>query len=135
MTKNSSTKRPSIFYDSLCPVCNFEVKLLRRKDKLQQIDYIDIASQDFDPMLYGKTIDDFIGSIHGYTRSGRMVTGLDVFVEIYDILGWGWVYKWTRWPVLKQISDLGYWVFAKIRPKFSKFQPSCSIENGSARCK
>lgn len=132
---NSISNRPSIFYDSLCPVCNFEVKLLRRKDKRDQIDFIDIADPSFDPSKYQRSIDDFIGSIHGFTREGRMVKGLDVFVEIYDILGWGWVYRWTRWPVLKPIADLGYLIFAKIRPKFSKFRPSCEIGDTAGRCR
>jgi predicted DCC family thiol-disulfide oxidoreductase YuxK len=125
----------SIFYDSLCPVCDLEIRLLRRKDKKNQIDFIDIAAPDFDPSRYQRTIDDFIGTIHGYTRDNRMVTGLDVFVEIYDILGWGWIYRWTRWPIVKPIADLGYIVFAKIRPKFSKFRPSCELGAGAGRCK
>lgn len=132
---SDNTRRPAIFYDSLCPVCDFEIKLLKKKDKRGVIDFIDITNENFNPELYGKSIEDFIGSIHGLDKKGSLINGIDVFVEIYQALGMGWVYSWTRLPVVRPIIDFAYKIFAIIRPKLSGFQPACAINEKSKRCR
>jgi predicted DCC family thiol-disulfide oxidoreductase YuxK len=129
------SKKPTIFYDRLCPVCNFEVNMLRKKDRNNAISFVDITQADFIPEKYGKQLQDFIGSIHGINRQGELIKGVDVFVEIYQAIGLGWVYSWTRWPIICPIVDFAYLIFAKIRPSFSNFKPACSIEDGPKRCR
>ena len=120
-----------VFYDSLCPLCDAEVKMLRKLDSESRVIFIDITSSSFSPGLYNRTIEDFIGTMHGLDRRGRMLTGLAVFRMVYSELGVGWMYRWTGWPLIGMIADAGYKVFAYWRPYLSSFRPQ---ECGN-RCK
>lgn len=120
-----------IFYDSLCPVCSKEINMLKRLDKKQRIEFVDITSTAFNPAQYGKTIDDFVGTIHGQREDGSIVTGMSVFRMVYKEVGLGWLFAWTSWPILRPCTDYFYNLFAKIRPRFSSFDQTCD----SGRCK
>ncbi|MCH2176484.1 MAG: DUF393 domain-containing protein [Lentisphaeria bacterium] len=124
-------EKPTIFYDSLCPICLKEISFLQRKDIEKKVDYIDITDPEFKPEKYGFTIEDCIGQICGIRTSGKRIMGLEVFRMVYSEIGYGYLMNWTGWPIMRFFADIGYRIFAKIRPKFSKFSPSC--ENG--RCK
>jgi len=112
----------TIFYDSLCLVCNAEISFLRKVDKSGQISFIDITQPDFKPETYGKTLDDFIGSIHGIDSEGHLVNGMEVFRMTYAAAGLAWLLNWTAWPLIKPLADIGYQSFARVRPFFSRFK-------------
>jgi len=120
----------AIFYDSLCPACRIEIQWLKRLDRKNQVAFIDITKPSFDPSLYGRTLEQFIGSIHGRNRNGEIIHGMPVFREVYAALGWGWLYRWTSLPLIRPLIDLLYAIFAKIRPKFSGFDSNCQ----NSRC-
>ena len=111
-----------IFYDSLCYICSTEIAFLRRVDKESRVKFTDISDPDFHAERYGKSIDDFIGSIHGIDRNGRMIEGMEVFREVYTAVGLGWIMNWTGWPLIRPATDLGYRLFARIRPRLSRFK-------------
>ena len=120
-----------VFYDSLCPLCNKEIEMLRRLDSEDKVHFIDITDSSFSPESYNRRIEDFVGTMHGLDRRGRMLTGLAVFRMVYSELGVGWIYRWTGWPLIRWISDLCYGVFAYWRPRFSSFRP----QECGERCK
>jgi predicted DCC family thiol-disulfide oxidoreductase YuxK len=122
----SDTKTMTVFYDSMCPVCSFEIDMLKRKDVNQAIEFTDITRPDFDPGPFGLTMDQLVGSIHGLNASGQIVSGMELFRQVYRALGMGWVWGWTAWPGVRNLADAGYSVFARIRPRFSRFRPQCN---------
>lgn len=77
----------------------------------------DISAAGFDPSVYGRTMEQVMGSIHGVTAEGRVVDGVEVFRRAYAAVGWGWVLGWTGWPVVRPIVDAAYRVFARVRLK------------------
>lgn len=94
--------------------------MLRKMDKGRgRLGFIDITDPDFDPAKYGKTQNDVMGSIHAVTRNGEIVTGPEVFRRAYALLGWGWLWAWTRWPIVRPVVDFLYRQFARIRPRLS----------------
>ena len=111
-----------IFYDSKCPVCSKEIKLLKFIDKKKKVEYIDFTERSFKPEKYGKKINDFEKEINGMNDNGEWVDGMDVFRLVYSKIGLGFLVNWTALPGFKQIFDLLYKGFAKIRPFFSKFK-------------
>ena len=128
----SETNRPTMFFDSLCPVCSKEVVLLKKLDKKSKVDFIDIAGPDFEPEIYGLGMDDFIQSIRGLNHKGELIEGVEVFRVIYSELGFGWLINWSRLPVLNSLANAGYRAFAKIRPRFSNLEcesDRCTIKN------
>jgi len=111
-----------IFYDSQCPICSREIKILKIIDKKNKVEYVDFTKKNFVPSKYGKNIDDFKKEINGVGKKGKWLKGMDVFREVYSEIGLGFLVKWTSVPIIKQIFDLLYKIFAKIRPVFSKFK-------------
>lgn len=106
----------TIFIDGLCPLCVKEAGFMRRLDRGRgRLCIIDIAAGDFDPSTYGRSMDEFMGSIHGLTADGRLITGMEVFRRAYGAVGWGWVLAPTGWPVLRPVFDAVYRWFARNR--------------------
>jgi predicted DCC family thiol-disulfide oxidoreductase YuxK len=123
----------TVLYDSLCPVCKREVDFLqyfgRKRNALK---LVDITGADFKPENYGLTLDEAIGSLHGFGRDGKRIEGMDTIRAMYDAVGLGWVMGWTKLPLVSSVCDRAYSVFAHYRPRFSGFKPDrCAAD----RCK
>lgn len=121
----------TILIDGDCPVCKKEGDLLMRLDAgRKRLAVEDISGPDFDPSRYGIAFEEAMGTIHGVTEDGRVVTGMEVFRRAYSAVGWGWLWAPTGWPGLKQVSDLGYRWFAKNRLRLTGRRDACA----SGRC-
>ncbi len=136
MTKQVGQSNPAdaleVLIDGLCPLCKREARFLERLDKGRgRLVMTDITAPGFDASDYGKTFDDLMGEIHAVRPGGELVTGVEVFREAYSRVGWGWLLAWTRWPVLRQVSDAAYRWFARNRLRLTGHADRC--EEG--RCK
>ena len=97
-------------------MCRHEANLLRRLDKGRgRLTLIDITAPAFDAAAYGTTFKAVMGSIHGVTADGRLVSGMDVFRRAYAAVGWGWLWAPTGWPLLRPVFDWLYHRFAERR--------------------
>lgn len=112
MTK---TNRFQVFFDGDCPLCKREIDWLRKRDRQQEIEFIDIASPDFREELYGKSFDELMSGIHGRTRDGCWVKGVDVFRYLYDVAGFRRWVRWSRLPLIRTGLAIGYRIFARYR--------------------
>jgi predicted DCC family thiol-disulfide oxidoreductase YuxK len=122
----------TVFYDSLCPVCNTEVKFIRRRDQKRDnsIKFIDITEPSFNAENYGFTLQEAVASMHGFDTQGKIITGVEVFRQMYAAVGLGWVLSFTRLPIIRNIANFAYKLFAYIRPRFSSFNPAdCTTES------
>ena len=122
----------TLLIDGECPLCKREVAWLDRRDKHDRLRFVDIASVDFDPALYSKTLDELMGSIHAVTAGGETVTGVEVFRRAYRAIGLGWLVAPTAWPILRPIFDALYHAFAKIRPRLQRSGKDADCDTG--RC-
>lgn len=103
---------------------------MRRLDRSRgRVGFEDIASETFNPGRYGLTMNDVIGSMHAVRRDRSIAEGMQVFREAYAALGWGWIVAPTGWPLMRPIFDALYRIFARIRPRLSKFNKSAICEN------
>lgn len=118
------------FYDAECPLCLREVNMIRRLDTKQKVLFTNIASPQFDAEAYGKTWDQLMNEMHARLPDGSWVTGVEVFRRLYTAVGLGWLVFPTRLPVVTQLLDLTYRVFAKNRLKFTG---RCNHTHGSCR--
>ncbi len=106
-----------MLYDGDCPLCMREVNMLRRKDEgKNRIDFVDIASPDYrEEDNQGISFEEAMGKIHAITSGGEVVTNVEVFRRLYDIVGLGWVFAITRVEPFGTIIDRVYDVWAKYR--------------------
>ena len=110
----------TIFIDGECPLCAKEAALLRWLDRKRGgLRLVDITSPGFDPSDYDRTQEQFMGSIHGMTREGTLITGMEVFRRAYAAVGLGWLLAPTAWPGLRRIFDVLYRWFARNRLKLT----------------
>ena len=118
----------TIFYDGGCPLCAREMRHLQNLDTEQKIAYEDINAPDFNrrfPYVDKLEADQIL---HGELAGGEMIYALDVTYCAWSLVGKRhWVAP-LRWPVIKQIADYAYILFAKHRHRFS------SLLTGQPRC-
>lgn len=118
----------TLFYDSQCPLCVAEMKQLSGFDHARRINIVDIQSPsliiDY-PMI---DVDDATDILHGLLPDGRVITGLDVTCRAWQLVGRHRWLKLLRLPVMRQLSDLVYLLFARYRYSISW------LLTGRARC-
>ena len=104
-----------VFFDGDCPLCLREIEFLRRRDRRGAIRFTNIAAEDFDAAALGTTQTELMARIHGRLPDGSWIEGVEVFRRLYAAIGFGPLVSVTRWPLVRQVLDVGYRVFARYR--------------------
>lgn len=111
--------RLRVFYDAQCPICDSEIGWLRSRTRPGEVLYQDINDPAFDPHLLGLTRETLMRRLHGQLPGGRLVTGMEVFRQLYRAAGLGWVMAPTCWPLLRSLADRAYELFARNRLRWT----------------
>ncbi len=125
-TEADMSQRPQLtmYYDGLCPLCKREVAWLKRWNKRELVAFEDFTAQEFNASAHGFTEAQLVKAMHAKDADGKVLVGVAAFRRAYSLLGIGWMVNWTNWPILKPVADLGYRIFAWIRPRLQgKPQP------------
>lgn len=104
-----------VFYDGACPLCLREINMLRRRDHRRRVRFTDIAADGFDAEAVGVTWGALMRRIHGRLPDGTLIEGVEVFRRLYAAVGFALLVKLSRAPVVSQLLDLAYKLFAKNR--------------------
>ncbi|AFY75180.1 hypothetical protein Syn7502_03316 [Synechococcus sp. PCC 7502] len=106
-----------LLFDGACPLCVREVNFLKRKDGDRNlIKFVDIAAADYDPAQNANIdFETAMGRIHAVLPNGEVIQNVEVFRQIYDVLGIGWIYAVTKLPVIGSLADALYGVWADYR--------------------
>lgn len=107
------------FYDGDCRLCLREVNWIRRLDREGRILFTDIADPQFDAAELGKRHDELMAEMHARLPNGEWITSVEVFRRLYAAVGFGWLVWPTRLPVVSQLLDVAYRLFAKNRLKLT----------------
>jgi predicted DCC family thiol-disulfide oxidoreductase YuxK len=77
---------------------------------------VDIDAPDYDPAAHGGiSYRAAMGRIHAIDADGRVIVDVAAFREAYRLVGMGWLYAPTTWPVLKPVVDGAYRLWASSR--------------------
>lgn len=68
-----------------------------------------------------------MGSIHAILPDGRIVTDVEVFRRLYEVVGLGWVYAITKYEPVEKIANMVYGVWAKYRMEITLREPLAVI--------
>lgn len=104
----------TLFYDGRCPLCSKEMTLLKRL-KNSSLVLVDIHEEDSLGLMYPKTSNELLSVLHLKTAEQEWVTGIDASVMAWSHTKYGFLYKPLRWPILKQLSDYIYAIWARRR--------------------
>ena len=97
------------------PAVPARMRLLQHRDRDGQIRFTDIDAPEFDPATVGKSREDLMARIHARLPDGTWLESVEVFRQLYTRLGFGFLVRLTRLPVITQLLDWGYGVFARNR--------------------
>ncbi len=61
--------------------------------------------------------------IHALKSDGTLIKDIKVFSEAYSLIGLGWVYAPTKFPILNKFIDLIYSLWEKHRLKITFWPP------------
>ena len=97
--------------------------LIRRtdRDRARYIRYLfnlDIDDPAYDPAAHaGISYREAMGRIHAVAADGSVLRDVEVFRRAYQLVGLGWLYAPTRWPLLGALVDrlYGLWAGARLR--------------------
>ena len=113
-----SQQKFEVFFDGDCPLCRREIDMVRRLDKSDRLILTDIASPSF--VATDVSLDTLMREIHGRFPDGDYVTGVEVFRQIYDRIGFSFLVVPTRWPVVRHALHPMYRFFAYFRFQLAK---------------
>ena len=113
----------TLLYDGGCPLCLREVTFLRGRDARLHpgaplLDFVDIDDPAYDPAAHaGISYREAMGRIHAVAADGSVLRDVEVFRRAYQLVGLGWLYAPTRWPLLSALVDRLYalWAGARLR--------------------
>ena len=101
-----------VYYDESCYVCSLEINTIRNRGEACGIEFVDISKEAF-PDEY---MEEMIGNF-----DGQQTVGIETFRLMYEKMGFKRSVAFSRLPVVKQIFDTGYKIFAYgIRPYLPK---------------
>ncbi|MBA4732830.1 MAG: DUF393 domain-containing protein [Synechococcus sp. MED-G133] len=135
MTRSASPEL-TVLFDGGCPLCVREVTFLRGRDRLGSLGFIDIDAMDYDPESHqGISYEEAMGRIHAITGAGEVLRDVAVFREAYRLIGLGWLYAPTRWPVLSGLVNWLYGVWADRRLQLTRRPDLRTLCDERQRCR
>ena len=110
----------TFLYDGGCPLCKRETDFLKGRDKLGNIKFVDINSENYDPTNYQNiSFEKAMSNLHGILHNGNLIQGLDVLAYAYQLVGIGWVYFPIKIPIISNLLKILYSFWAKYRLKIT----------------
>ena len=123
----------TLLYDGGCPLCLREVTFLRRRDPKGRLQFVDVDAEEYAPELWsGISYRQAMARIHAIRADGTVLTDVAVFREAYRLIGLGWVYAPTTWPLLGGLIDRLYALWATHRLRLTG--RSCLDQICAERC-
>ena len=109
----------TIFYDGHCPLCTLEMNKLKRFDKHNKIELVNLHEEDFALNYPDINIDKTMSILHGRYR-GETLLALDVTHRAWTLVGKGLLVAPLDFPIIRQVAHQGYLLLAKYRHPISQ---------------
>jgi predicted DCC family thiol-disulfide oxidoreductase YuxK len=124
----------TIFYDGACGVCSKEIRYYRSIID-QRVQFVDIASTDFEAGKFNKTLKEFQKQLHACDAGGQFFTGVDAFRKLWDALPspfYPLLSTFVGLPGIHLAARASYAIFARFRHLLPKSHAnSCPVSKGS----
>ena len=131
----------TILYDGGCPLCVREVRFLEQRDRrihpsAARLAFVDIDAAGYDPAAHGGvSYREAMGRIHALEPTGAVLKDVAVFRRAYQLIGLGWLYAPTAWPLLAPLVNALYAIWASARLRITgrpSLEQLCAVRGG--RC-
>lgn len=115
----------TLYYDGDCPLCEREISILRSITPPKKVLYEDISENTYNSEKHGKSCSVLMAEIHAKDEHGNWLIGMDAFRAVYAHTPYKNLLMLTKLPIVKNVFDFGYSVFAKNRLKITGRNSSC----------
>jgi predicted DCC family thiol-disulfide oxidoreductase YuxK len=106
----------TLYYDGLCPLCSREIAHYRKRAVGDSLRFIDVTDPKFDAAEQGLDAKRIHRLMH-VKVGDELRIGLDAFIAVWDAIpNYSWLAKAARLPGLHALLNLGYHLFAAVRP-------------------
>jgi predicted DCC family thiol-disulfide oxidoreductase YuxK len=116
-----------LYYDGLCPLCAREINHYRHCVTDGRVHFVDITAPDFDAPARGLNLQAVHRTLHSQLLDGRVLTGVDTFIALWQIVPGYRVLAWlTSLPLLNTLARGAYALFVPLRQLLPKLQQRCA---------
>ncbi len=106
----------TLYYDGLCPLCSREIAHYRKKAAGGVLRFIDITEPQFNAAEQGLDAKRIHRLMH-VKIGDELRVGLEAFITVWEAIpSYRWLARLARIPGLHGVLNLGYHVFAAVRP-------------------
>ncbi|TVS09930.1 MAG: DUF393 domain-containing protein [Wenzhouxiangella sp.] len=114
---SAGSARVTVWFDGACPLCRREISLMRRLDRRERIDFVDVASDD---AVCPLDRDELLARFHA-RENGRIVDGAEAFAAMWRAIPMlrplGLL---ARFPPALWLMERMYRVFLRVRPTLQR---------------
>lgn len=120
-----------VFYDGKCGLCAREINYYRNKATTDTIDWVDVNERFDELQDVNLSLSTALKHMHVRFDDGRIEKGVNAFIAIWQrVPGWRAMARLASLPLLKQLLDILYEVFAWLRFKSYRH---CRISEQASR--
>ena len=105
----------TVYFDGKCPICRREIDLMKMLNRKERLQFIDFSNSSYHPTDHGLNQCDLGRVIHACWSDGILITGVDVFREMWEAIGLGFLARLSRRPLINTLLVKAYAWFAKNR--------------------
>ena len=118
MKAPSSTVKPyplTVYFDGECPICRREIDLMKVLNRRERLQFIDFSNSSYQPTDQRLSQCDLGRVIHARWSDGTIITGVEVFREMWEAIGLGFLARFSRLSGINTLLVRAYAWFAKNR--------------------
>ena len=109
--------RVTVWYDGDCPICSAEMALMRRIDRSNALEFVDLSLPGGCPTGWAERL----ARLHAQSRGGPLVSGAAAFVAMWRVLpGLRFLAFVASFPPCLWALERGYLLFLRVRPSLQR---------------
>ena len=105
----------TVYFDGDCPICRREIDLMKIFNRKNHLKFIDFAASSYLPEEHGLSPCDLGQVIHARWADGTLITGVEVFREMWEAIGLRALARLARRPMINKLLVRAYDWFARNR--------------------
>lgn len=105
----------TVYFDGECPICRREIDLMKIFNRRNHLQFIDFSASSYLPAEPVLSPCDLGKVIHARWSDGTLITGVEVFREMWEAIGLRALARLARRPTINKLLVRAYAWFAKNR--------------------
>ena len=121
-SSQSGEVKVTVWWDSSCPLCTFEIDFMKKLDKDKAVNFIDLISTDNSTSACPIDKKEMLARFHAQETGKEIVTGAAAFAAVWrSIPATRWMGILAQNSRILSILESAYIWFLKYRPKLQNF--------------